>query len=152
MKKKLVWQDTSKKVVLKSTIMGHFAMWAVRQSPYLYPRDVHEGIEEFSDALNGVAEDIREHHCIKTTCNGLKEIVCQAISESKTVGSWNVPKKGQPQAFVAVDRYSEPDPDYDIIDLHALARNIAHSIWLELCYDDGDFETPIASSDSRESV
>ena len=133
--KKLAWQDTSTKGVLKNTVVGHFAMWAVRQSPYPFPGNISKGIAEF-DAVIDFGEDWYK----ETTCKELEQLVCDAISKSDTVVSWNSPKKGELPEFVFVDGYSEIDPDYDIIDLHALARNVAHSVWLELCYDDGFFE------------
>lgn len=134
-RKILVWQDILSRGILKTTVVGHFAMWAVRQSPHLLPEDLNGGIEEFNDAL-----DFGDDDYLSITCNNLKRIVCDAISKSETIGSWNVPKKGDPMSHVCVTRYDQPDPDHDIIDLHALARNIAHSVWLEICYDDGFFE------------
>jgi len=135
--RKLVWQDTEKRGFLKSVVVGHFAMWATRQSPYLCPDDFAVGIEEFNGALvfeDGVAIDDQLY--VETTCGELETSVCKALSKCETVMSWNVPMKGA-QKYVVVSRYHQPHPDYDIIDVHALARNVAHSVWTEVCYDDG---------------
>ena len=133
MKKKLVWKDTSTRVVLKSVVVGHFAMWAARQNPYLLPESLDKGIEEFSQSL-----EFGDAALVETTCAKLQKIVSDGISESDIISSWNVAKKGTGPVFVT--RYTEPEPDFDFIDLNALARNIAHSVWLELCYDEGFFE------------
>ena len=133
-KKLLVWQDPSTRGVLKSTVISHFAMWAVRQSPYLYPAELRHGIEEFNTALDYGSENYCE-----TTCNDLKADICTAISKSDTIKAWNVPKVSKVDGAIWVTRGSNPIADHDIIDLHALSRNIAHSVWLETCYDDGFF-------------
>ena len=133
MKKNLVWKDTSSRVVLKSVVVGHFAMWAVRQSPYLLPEELGKGIEEFSQGCGFGNESLLE-----TTCAGLQKIVEDGISKSAVIASWNVAKKGAGPVFLT--RYTKPKPDYNFIALDAMAKNIAHSVWLELCYDDGGFE------------
>ena len=138
MKSKLVWKDATKRVILKSTVLGYFTMWAVRQSPYLYPENLADGIEEFSIAI-GMGDEYGGGF-IETTCKGLEKIVGNVIDRCVTVQSWNVAKDGSNEPYVFVSRYSEPEPDTDIISLDALARNIAHCVWLELCYDDGWFE------------
>lgn len=138
MKKKLVWKDPSRRVVSKSVVVGHFAMWAVRQSPYLLPEGLDKGIKEFDGCLV-FKETIGHEELIETTYTDLKGKIEDAISNSSMISSWNVAKKGSGPVFVSI--YSEPEPDYDIIDLDALARNVAQSVWLELCYDEGFFES-----------
>ena len=133
-KKKLVWKDKTERTLLKSTVVSHFAMWAVRQSPYMYPENLEKGIEEFNHMLDS------DNGFIETTCKELEESVCAAIAGCETVMSWNNAKDGSQDQFVFVSRIDKPAPDHDIICVHALARNIAHSVWLELCYDDGAFE------------
>ena len=138
MRNKLVWKDETKRPILKSTVLGCFTMWAVRQSPYLYPENLTDGIEEFSFAIG--MRDEYGGGFIETTCKGLEKIGGNVIDRCVTVQSWNVAKDGSDEPFVFVSRFDNPSPDHDIIDLSALARNIAHGVWLELCYDDGWFE------------
>lgn len=133
MRKKLVWKDRLERVVLKSVVVGHFGMWAIRQSPYLLPEELEKGIEEFSQAQGFGNEPLLE-----TTCANLEKIVADAISKSAVIASWNVAKKGTGMVFVS--RYDKPEQDCDFIDLDALARNVAHSVWLEIFYDAGGFE------------
>ena len=137
MKQKLVWEDKSSRVVLKSVVVGHFAMWAVRQSPYLLSDNLDKGIEEFNKYLIYTINACNER-LIETTYRELKDNIRKAITKSDIISSWNIAKKGSGPVFVSA--YSKPKSDYDFIDLDALARNIAQSVWLELCYDDGDFE------------
>ena len=46
---------------------------------------------------------------------------------NKLVLAWNRPKKGNHE-FVFVSRYGGPKPEYDFIDLYALARNVCREI------------------------
>jgi len=130
----LVWQDTTIRLVSKEQVVGYFAMWAVRQSPYLIPDALTDGIQELHDNLDFDGNDYK-----KFTCATLKPIVCAAIHNSKTVMSWNTPKNDDASNYIFVSRYDQPLPDHDVIDVFALARNITHGVWLELCYADGWF-------------
>lgn len=134
MKTKLVWRDETKRPVLKSTIVSHFAMWAVRQSPYIWPQGLSEGIAEFSAVLG------YDDRFIDTTCAGLRKIITDIIVLCETVQSWNTPKKDFGSSYLTLSRFDQPEADNDFIDLSALARNISHSVWLETLYDDGVFE------------
>lgn len=110
--KTCVWNDSKQRYVLKEMIVGHFAMWAIRQSPSDQPGDLSRGVAQFLDNLP--VEDGREY-----TCASLRKQVEVAIKESPVTISWN-----------------ETPPGVDFIDLDALARNIAHSVWLEILYND----------------
>lgn len=110
---------------------------AVRQSPYLLPESLEKGIEKFNECLV-FEKKIGDEELIETTYSDLKEKISNAISNSDIISSWNTAKKGSGDVFVSA--YSEPEPDYDFIDLDALARNTAQSIWLEIFYDVGGFE------------
>ena len=136
MRNKLVWKDDTTRVVLKSNVVGQFARCATNQSPYIVPDKLADGIREFGAAIGHTSE----YDFVDTTCSALEDIVCKAISMCTTVMEWNVPKSGKSYECVFVARNCTPNPDDDIIDVHALARNVAHGTWLELCYDDGWFE------------
>jgi hypothetical protein len=112
-------------------IVGHFAMWAVRQSPYEQPADLSQGIMEFAQNLGMTGVDAGDYF----TCDSLKTKIETAIAKSLTVVGWNKPKIGD-HKMGFVDRYNQPKPDCDFIDLDALARNISHSVWLEILYND----------------
>jgi hypothetical protein len=136
MKKKIVGKEKLSRIVLKRVVVGHFAMWAVRLSPYLLPAGLEKGIEELDEQLHS---NIRagDEQLIETTYADLRENIRNAISNSKTIASWNVAKMGTGPVFVSA--YSHPEPDHDYIDLDAMARNIAQSVWSELFCDDRGF-------------
>lgn len=126
-----IWRDKSTQTILKSVVVGHFAMWVVRQSPYLFPEHLDDGIEEFNKNLisNFKVGDV---DFLETTYIAVRENIKAAISNSDTISSWSVAKEGAGPAFVSA--YSHPKKEYDFIDLDALARNISQSVWLELGY------------------
>ena len=130
--KKLVWHDKKARCFSKISVIGYFACWAVRQSPYLMPENLEQGIEEFSKGLSRYIE------FPIMTLKELREIIDIAIKNSPIIRAWNVPKKGNPR-FGVCSRYDRPKPDYDFIGLDALARNISHSVWLDILYSDGWF-------------
>ncbi len=101
--------------------------------PYLLPKKIEKGIQEFSQLL-----EFDDTAFIEITCAGLQKIIDDAILKSDIISSWNIAKKGTGNVFVS--RIDKPEQDYDFIDLSAMARNIAHSVWLEIFYDEGGFE------------
>jgi len=126
----LVWQDKKKRVVSEHMVIGHLAMWAVRQSPYGYPKNLKQGLKEFKD--NYAPPDYQ-----KMSIKQLQVFIAEAIGKSPTIKSWNNPKRGK-HTMVFTSRYNSIKPDYDFIDLTALGRNTGHSVWLENMYKDGD--------------
>ena len=157
-KKCLIRKDPSKRLILASVLVGHFGMWAIRQSPYLVPERLEEGINEFAEMLKSYISNsvkasekndavcINKCDYIEGTYTELMRCVEYAISKSAIIQSWNKSKKGE-CTLVFVTAYSHPHPDHDFIDLDALARNIAQSAWLEVSYDDnflrGDLESDL---------
>lgn len=113
MVKTCVWHDQEKRYVLNSMVIGHFANWAVRQSPDDQPKHLSSGIFEFAENLT-----IGDDEGGECNCAFLREQIDVAIKKSPTVVSWNDTPQG-----------------VDFIDLDALAQNIAHSVWLETLYD-----------------
>lgn len=140
MKKNLYGEDTSTRVVLKSVVIGHFAMWAVRQSPYRMPENLDKGIKEFNEGLV-FKKNLGDEELIETTYYDLEGKISDVISNSGIISSWNIAKRRR--GPVIASGFSYPKSDYDFIDLDALARNIAQSVWLEVCYDDGFFESKV---------
>lgn len=132
-----LWKDKSNRIVLKRVVAGHFAMYAVRQSPYLFPEQLEKGIEAFNKYLIP-SDKVCSEDFIETTYTELRDNIRNAITNSDIITSWSIAKKGTGNVFVSA--YSKPKPDYDCIDLDALARNIAQSVWLELCYNNGFFD------------
>lgn len=110
-------------LVSRNDVLGELAGWAVRQSPYTVPDKLAEAVTAFCAAwpraehaqFDGVVD---LDYTIKTTFRRVPEIM-----------AWNERKNGRDgPGFVT--RYSkQPDPDDDFIDLDALARNMAMSLW-----------------------
>jgi hypothetical protein len=113
-----IWDDTLFWVNRKA-IFGQLANWAILQSPYLVPEGLTDALIQFNNAF--VSEDFFE-----TNCRDLISRIKEVFDDCPVILSWNVAKKGNGNTFV--DRYSKLNPDYDFIDLGALARNIAHSL------------------------
>jgi len=126
----LVWQDKKKRCVSAHSVLGHLAMWACRQSPYGYPKNLEKGLKEFEENYQPP-----EYQMMYIKQLGI--FITDAINKSNTIKSWNNPKKGK-HTMVFTSRYTSVKPDYDFIDLVALAKNTKHSVWLEYMYDDGD--------------
>lgn len=117
-------------------VLGSFADWAVRQSPYPYP----ENLEEAIGLLNAHAEQTffkdATYGFQKCELRELRDWLESFIENTPVVAAWNVPKIDTGAEFRMVDRYSEPKADHDFIDLGALAKNIAHSCFIDSLHDD----------------
>lgn len=131
-KKPEIWDDIPF-LTTCDELLGALAQWAIRQSPYLCPDNLQQALEEFNLAIpydrtsfSGCA--------FETSCKGLIPFVRGLFEACPTILSWNYSKVGEP-TMVFSSRYSQPGPDYDFIDLDALARNIAHSVTVANKYD-----------------
>jgi len=122
-----IWDD-ARFLTSRNAVLGQFVCCAVRQTPYPVPPDLVAAIEE----LTGEISDLEEY--FYTCCRDLQYLVRVSFDECPTIQAWNIPKKGKHQT-VFVSRFDTPNPDYDFIDLDALARNIAHGITLQEKYN-----------------
>ncbi len=111
----------------RSTVAGHLAMWAVRQSPYACPEQMRPALEQFCSAFPGDVNDMSEWR----GPDELGDAIWAAIEASPAVLAWNKPASGHSAQIVFSSRYDKPSPDDDFIDLHALARNVERSVWAE---------------------
>lgn len=122
-------RDDEQLITSDNAVLGQLANWAVRQSPYLYPENLPRALDEFYKAFHSSAE------YFATNCGMLCGLIRRAFDTCPTIIAWNSPKDGSNPEFVAYSRFGNPAPDQDIIDLDALARNMAHSITLAEKYD-----------------
>lgn len=117
-------QDETKYLVDENMLLGHIAMWAVRQSPYVMP-----------DGLDCVLSTLKESRIPKDWEGGVdslrmkrftfKELevwIRENMFEHPSVEDWNKPKR--------LD--AAPGPDHGFIDLYALCRNITGSVINEI--------------------
>ncbi len=117
--------------ISRSEVLGQLAHWGVRQSPYTMPENLAQALTEF-DAVFHV--DSPDGEYLETTCDDLRQDVRSAFERCPQILAWSEPKKGN-HTVAFCSRFDQPDPDYDFIDLNALARNVAHSITLASKYD-----------------
>lgn len=124
-----MWCSANSFIATVKDVCGALVKWAVRQSPYLVPDNLGEAAKQFADNfVVGLLPDDDEY--FRTNCSALGRLVYQTFEKCPLIQAWNSPKVGN-HTIAFVTRYSEPSPDYDFIDLDALARNVAHDLTME---------------------
>lgn len=128
-----IWRDERQFYFDADSICGAFAMWAVRQSPYSCP----EGIENAILLLHAswIAQFGEEF--ILQSGNEIEKWLLQIFQEISIIKNWNKAKNHDREYVFISSHHDKPKPDDDIIDLHALARNITHTLLLERLYEEG---------------
>lgn len=119
-----------KKWTFRKDIVGAFAMWACRQSPYGVP----DGLEDVCKYLN---------ECLKTEFQwptaGMQELSLCEINKALhdilydkgivKFDAWNQKKRGKTAGVDFTSRFdNERHPDDDFIDLDALLHNVCLTI------------------------
>ena len=111
----------------KSTLLGKFAEWVVRQSPYDTP-DIIKPLKAFNTYLETrFTRDMPESFTYKELSDFISEDVFENIADIEVL---NHRKNGR-DGMGFCSRYDKPEPDDDFIDLSALARNIFYSLCRE---------------------
>ena len=111
---------------MRSDFLGAFAYWVVAQSPYDTP-DITSALEAFGEY---VSKRIADGEAEKFTYNDLSQFISDAVFESiPEIEKLNHPKVSSGSGYD--NRHSEPHPDYDFIDLGALARNVFYMLLRE---------------------
>jgi hypothetical protein len=131
------WASGAQHLFSVQDIVSTFAMWAVRQSPYPWPYQLEEACQALVTKLHPLWEGA-ELGFRSLECMQLEDILRAACKEIPEVITWNEPKSGHDATFIAVTRFSKPAPDDDIIDLGALFRNTAHSLFAERTLETDD--------------
>lgn len=121
-----LWDKNDVLVTCKG-VAGALAHWATQQSPYAAPANLTDAVIEFMG--HWPIEDFA-----RVDSRMLYEAVQTTIDKCPLIVAWNTPKiEGavNPQFGAAcISRYESIKPDYDFIDLGALARNITHELVL----------------------
>jgi hypothetical protein len=111
-----------------SSIEGHLAMWAVRQSPYHYPEKLDVVLKAFRHLVLE-AKIFDKHEMAQLSGDEVESLLRNFLKYIPDYWAWNERKNGNQSPYQFVDRYSPtPDPDDDIIDLGALVRNTRVSL------------------------
>ena len=131
-------------LISQNDVLGELAGWAVRQSPYTVPENLSGAILAFSThwpaaacnfGTDATIPDFPSHRF--ADMRALERAIDHVIEQVPEILAWNQRKNGRDgPAFVS--HYSQPHPDNDFIDLGALSRNIAMSLW-HAAADDKDF-------------
>lgn len=136
-------------------ILGQFARWAVEQSPYTCPDNLETAIKSLKERLKEKIEFESigsDFEYIETTREPLEKSIFESFESLPVIMAWNVPKKGPEREFYFTSRYDSIKPDYDIIDIHALARNITHSLIKEAVLNADPPDQNDSDGDLTESV
>lgn len=113
---------------MRSDFLGAFACWVIRQSPYDAP-DITDSMKAFEKyILAYFQKDIPMSFTYDSLHEFINEKVFENIPEIEKLNHAEIEIKG----FIASSsRYHETKPEYDYIDLCALARNIVYMLMRE---------------------
>jgi hypothetical protein len=130
--KKLREDDKTRWVVDEKMLLGHIAMWAIRQSPYLCPINLGGALSLLKscidvDPFNLWTKGVPSLKMAHFTFYELEKYLSLEIKSNGYCADWNKPKISTGKVGNCND-----NPDYDFIDLDALCRNIAGSICNEI--------------------
>ncbi len=115
--------------LMKSDFLGAFAYWATSQSPYDVP-DITEALNAFDKYISVFI--FKGSEVISLTYDKLNALISESVFETlPQIEKLNHPKIDTGSDHMFVSRYHSIKPDYDFIDLGALARNIKFMIMRE---------------------
>jgi hypothetical protein len=118
-------------------IMGHIAMWAVRQSPYHNPDKLDEVLAAWEKRSAHVFD---KNGMAKLTNTELRLLVKEGLMQDENFLAWNERRNGNQAPFKFTSRYDGPgDPDDDFIDLDALIGNVYRTVRQERERDDASY-------------
>jgi hypothetical protein len=139
------------RVVNASSVLGTFACFAVRQSPY------PDGPEDLVAGIRALRSAFERHPGYTVQCGmgyvnfrserDIEAWLVGAFDGAPVVAAWGSPKSaargGAAPDFIVgggaahddrgriVDLLGPPAPDDDCIDEYALASNVAHRVWAD---------------------
>lgn len=115
-------------LLMQCDFMGAFAYWVTAQSPYPTP-DITKPLNAFHKYIETIVKEGTVLTVDQAKIWGIiNEEVFESIPEIEKLNHAKIEQKG----FIASSsRYHKTKPDYDYIDLGALARNIGYMIMRE---------------------
>jgi hypothetical protein len=127
--------------ITKKQVAGALAHWALRQSPFDIPFGLSSVLEEFflNFAMPGKPLTLPGAWYEVTRAELYERLKEWLNNQPVCLLRWNVPRKywlnpREAPAFVATSAFSHPPAEEDIIDLDALAGNVANQL-REECYE-----------------
>lgn len=112
-------------VIGMKNIASHTARWAIEQSPYTWP----EGLETVVRKLQGENTSLLYGYLRFSTMKELEKHLDVQYASIPEILAWNERKNGNDSPYGFASRYEKTNPDDDFIDLGALSRNVAMSLW-----------------------
>lgn len=124
-------------MVTKSEILGCFAAWAVRQSPYVCPDGLADAIRDLDAYLKNEMECLTgDFYCNSMSLDQLQDMISERIFMLiPEIEKWNHRKNGNESQLGWSDRYHQTPADDDFIDLCALATNVTFGVFREALLD-----------------
>jgi hypothetical protein len=124
------WNNRKDQWTFRKDIVGAFAMWACRQSPYGVPEGMENVCKYLFAALKSCAEWGPHDMVEASLCDinrWLHEILMdQGVTE---FDAWNRCRVGETPEIQFTSAFDGPtDPDREFIDLHALLHNVCLTI------------------------
>ena len=124
--------DSKKELLIsKKDLISNLAKCAIECSPYLYPDNLLEVIEQFHSNIEPYFKFLEPSDLgfLKLDLTELEKFIRGNLMSIPEFLLWNERKNGR-DGYGFVSRYSgETNPDDDFIDLDALIRNISHEIF-----------------------
>lgn len=113
----------------KDNILGGVAKWAIQQSPYDMPDNLEIALKNLNEVISPYFRPDEEFLATTMTYEDIIRFVFESMIELPQIRAWNEPKIKSDHPLVGTSsRFHRTKPDYDFIDLHAMARNIANDI------------------------
>lgn len=125
------WSHSKGNWTFKSQIVGAFAQWACRQSPYGVPEGLENVCKYLNASLESQADWKKMEGMVEVSLCDISRWLQEILMDQGIVqfDSWNRCKVGSTPDMKLVSAYSnEKNPDNDFIDLHALLRNVCITI------------------------
>ncbi len=121
--------------LMRSALISEFAKWVVSQSPYTAPV-ITGPVAAWAEYVGGLIESGIPK---SFTYDELNALITSEIFESMLdILALNEPRITEGEGYM--NRHTGPkNPDYDFIDLGALARNVFYGILRE-CITEGTYE------------
>lgn len=123
--------QSTKRLVTHKNIIGHLARWSIQQHPYGRP----EGLFALAEKIVAAAQSwdvgppsLKMHEF--ADWQEVERWLYATLEGDPILIAWNTPRSGHTQQIVASSRYwGGPRAEDDFIDIDALLRNVARSVW-----------------------